>query len=165
MASCNAEEKKRAAEEEAKERRLTALREKELDFEGGLPAIVYKTRQDYSKNVAVMLSADKSYVQGFPQPASLFASSLPTYPTSLSGGYMLDHVGITPTVAFLDLTYLDYSRLPQAPDLDQLKARIIDQDPLTEMYDCGNRFQYQDLEADLNTMIENGLLSKCRKIK
>lgn len=165
LPSCDTDQKRREAEEAAKQRTLSELQSRELDFEGGMPAIVYKTKGDYNRNVAVMLSEDKTFVEGYPQPKHLFASSLPTYPTELSEGYLLDNQGITPKVAFLDLTYSEYSQLPEAPSQSEMMKRIIDRDPLVEMYDCGNRFQFGDAQKELNALIENDLLSKCRKIK
>lgn len=141
------------------------LQNRELDFSGGMPALVYKTKADYNRKVAVMLSEDNSFVQGYPQPEDLFASSLPTYPVELSEGYLLDNQGITPRVAFLNLTYSEYSQLPEAPSQQEMMAMIIDRDPLVEVYDCGNRFQFGDAQKELNDLIENNLLSKCRKIK
>ncbi|CAN5740866.1 hypothetical protein BH24BAC1_BH24BAC1_33290 [soil metagenome] len=163
--SCNADQKRKEAEEAAKQEARLKLQNRELDFSGGMPALVYKTKADYNRKVAVMLSEDNSFVQGYPQPKDLFASSLPTYPTELSGGYLLDHQGITPKVAFLQITYSEYSQLPEAPSQNELMAMIIDRDPLVEVYDCGNRFQFRDAKAELNALIENDLLSKCRKIK
>lgn len=165
LISCDTEQKRREAEEEAKEQALVKLQKRELDFSGGMPALVYKTKADYNRNVAVMLSEDDSFVQGYPQPKDLFASSLPTYPTELSEGYLLDNQGITPKVAFLNITYSEYSQLPEAPSQQEMMAMIIDRDPLVEVYDCGNRFQFGDAQKELTALIENNLLSKCRKIK
>jgi hypothetical protein len=131
----------------------------------GPPTILYKSRKDYRQQVPVLLSADKAEIVSYPHPADVFWKGSLAYPTRLKNGYLLDNRGINQHVAFLSLTYAEYSQLPRAPSLSQLREMIIDQDPITEMWECGNRNQYTDEVKELNALIESNSLSRCRKLK
>ena len=87
------------------------------------------------------------------------------YPTPLEQGYLLDNRGIGKNVTFLNITYLDYSNLPQAPSLQDLYKMIIDKDPLVQMSNCGNRQKYGNVVSEMNRLIKDIKLSKCQKIK
>lgn len=139
--------------------------EKKLDFSPGPPAIVYRTRGDYRRNVAVTLSADKSKIVSYPGINDVFYNGLLAYPYNLRGDYLLDNRGIDTNVAFLDLTYEDYSKLQTAPKPEELYKLIIDKSPIVEMCNCGNRQQFRNDIAELNQMIEDSTLTKCKKMK
>jgi hypothetical protein len=134
------------------------------DFDGP-PTIIYKTKKDYSKNVPVMLSSDKSRIVSYPAVSDIGANGNYTYPDILIKNYLLDNRGIGPDVAFLSLTYEEYGRLKEIPPLAELYKMIIDKDPLTEMYNCGNRQQYAKGVEDFNKIIKSGSLQNCRKLR
>jgi len=121
----------------------------------GPHAIVYKTVNDYSQNVAVTLSADKSEIVSYPHPSDVFTNAKLALPTSLADGYLLDNRGINPNVAFLKYTYQEYSLFTEAPPLKILYNSIIDKNPLTEIWDCGLRSSFSDIEKQLNELIKN----------
>jgi len=138
---------------------------KKLDFSPGLPTIVYRTRGDYRRNVAVTLSADKSKIVSFPGVNDVFYNGLLAYPYNLRGDYLLDNRGIDTNVAFLKLTYEDYSKLQNPPKPEELYELIIDKSPIVEMCNCGNRQQFRNDISELNQMIEDSTLTKCKKMK
>ncbi len=135
-----------------------------MDFSGP-PTIVYKTKANYNNKVPVTLSDDKSRIVSYPAPKDVFYNGSLAYPSPLEQGYLLDNRGIGKNVAFLSLTYEEYSNLSQVPTLQDLYAMIIDKDPLTQMCNCGNRNKYNDVAADMNRLIKDNKLGVCSKIK
>lgn len=119
------------------------------------PALVYKTRADYTQLVPVLLSEDKTEIVSYPHPSDV--SSRPV-PTQLADGYLLDNRGIGKNVAFLKLTYDEYSKLGEVPKLTELYDLIIDKDPLTELCNCGNKKAIKNPEEELNELIKAGKL-------
>lgn len=119
-------------------------------------AIVYKTTQDYSQNVPVILSADKKSIASFPAPTDIYYKGVLAYPTKLADGYLLDNRGITENVAFTSYTYEEYSRLKSAPTETELMNKIIDKNPLLEIVNCGTRAAYKNEIEDLNKVIKGG---------
>ena len=138
-----------------------------LPSEGALPVvIIYKTTNDYSKNVPVILSDDKTQIVSYPHPSDLILGDNFAYPSKLHKGYLLDNRGIGKNVAFLRFTYEEYAKLQIVPTLKQLYENIIDKNPLIEMWNCGTKINYHDLEKQLNELIdENLLIEKCKQIK
>ena len=127
------------------------------------PAIVYKTRKDYSKQVFITLSADKKSVTSYPAPRDITAVS---HPTPLKNGYYLDNRGIGPNVAYLNITLEEYAALAKAPSEAELLKMVIDDNPLTELCDCGSRYSLKNPEEKLNKIISFGKLKKeCKVIK
>ena len=129
------------------------------------PCIIYKTRADYSGNVPVMLSPDKSRIVSYPDKKDIYYKGKLAYPTALKDGYLLDNRGIGPDAAFLKLTYEAYRDLDKTPSSDELLKLILDNDPVTEMYQCGYRSQYTDPEKELNEIITSGKLGNCKRLK
>ena len=64
-----------------------------------------------------------------------------------------------------DYSYTEYTRLASTPSATDLMKQIIAKDPLIEMYQCGQRSQYADIEKELNELITSGKLSGCKKLK
>jgi hypothetical protein len=126
----------------------------------GPPTIVYKMKKDYSQNVPVILSDDKKTIVSYPAVEDVMLNGKYPVPTLLKDGYYLDNRGIGPNVAFIKFTYQEYSKLTVTPTVEELLAVIIDKDPILEMYDCGNRLRFTDIETELNQLIESGDLSK-----
>jgi hypothetical protein len=126
------------------------------------PTIVYKTRNDYSQNVPVGYG-DKR-IKSFPAPTDLYTNGKLALPTALQGGYWLDNRGISPEVAFLSYTYSEYSQLPTVPN--DLYQKLLDTDPITEMWDCGPRHTFADHAKEVNQIIKDGeLKSRCRQLR
>ncbi len=129
------------------------------------PCIVYKTRSDYNKLVPVILSPDKTTIVSYPDIKDVFYKGKLAYPTELAGGYLLDNRGIGPDVAFLNYTYDEYSRMFKTPVGGELWKRMLDKDPLLEMYQCGNRTQYKEIEKELNDLIISGKIKDYKRLK
>lgn len=125
--------------------------------------IIYKTKKDYSKQVPVLMDKDKNEIISYPAPTDLKNGGDYALPTLLSKGYLLDNRGIGPDVAFLDLTYEQYSLLKEAPDKKYLMSKIIERNPLTEMWDCGIRTETKPDLQKLNELIINNF-PDCKKI-
>ena len=124
------------------------------------PTIIYKTTQNYDKNVAIYLSEDKKTITGYPATSDVSAGS---YPTPLKKGYLLDNRGIGKNIAFISLTYEEYAALKKTPSTAELESMIIDKNPIKEMYYCGNRGQYSDI-SELNKLIDNKFKG-CQRVK
>jgi hypothetical protein len=135
-------------------------------FTAGPQALIYKTNKDYSKLVPILLSEDKSEIVSYPHPSDLKPEVEYPLPTFLNNGYLLDNRGITKNVAFLKLTYKQYSELKEVPTLKELYGYIMDKDPLIELCDCGNKTIFLDIEKQLNSIIDkNKLRITCKIIK
>ena len=80
-------------------------------------------------------------------------------------GFLLDNRGINTNTAFLSLTYEDYSKLKEVPKLTELFAMIIDKEPFTELYNCGNRYNFKDEITELNEIIKSDKLNEYKKLK
>ena len=127
------------------------------------PVVIYKTRGDYSNLVPVLLNADRTRIVSFPEPGDLMWEGNLMKPIQLNNGFWLDNRGIDEHVAFLNMTYKEYSKLKHPPHLVELMLRIRDREPLAEMYRCGLRSEYTDLIYELNVLIDRGL-SNCEKV-
>jgi hypothetical protein len=135
-------------------------------FTVGPATIVYKTSADYDKLVPVLLSDDKTQVISYPDPKDIRVGSGYPWPTHLSNGYLLDNRGISKNVAFLKLTYEEYSNWTDTPSLKEIYDLIIDKNPLIEMCDCGNKNEYSEIKTQLNQIIDNKMLrTKCKILK
>lgn len=128
----------------------------------GPQTIIYKTRGDYRKLVPVTLSDDKSKIISYPHPGDVYYKDQLATPVELKGGYLLDNMGINSNVAFLGISYDEYSKLQEAPAVDELLRMITDKEPLTEIYNCGNRYTFKNEVSDLNKLIESNGLKNCK---
>ncbi len=125
--------------------------------EQALPhAIVYKMKKDYSKNVPVTLSDDKSKIVSYPDISDVYRNGELAYPTKLVDGYWLDNRGINKNVAFLSYTYKEYAALKETPSKSDLFLKIIDNDPLIDIVDCGQRGNLNNEVEELNALIKQG---------
>ncbi|MCD4698374.1 MAG: hypothetical protein K8S16_19275 [Bacteroidales bacterium] len=131
----------------------------------GPAVIIYKTSGKYYNKVPVGMSEDKKAIVNFPGPKDIYYKGEFAFPTMLENGYLLDNRGIDENSAFLDITYEEYSKLKKAPSPGELFTKILDNDPFTEMYYCGSRFDYTNLEAELNEMISDGGLVAMKRLK
>jgi len=133
-----------------------------LNFKDGPSTIIYKTKKDYNNLVPVILSEDKSKIVSYPHPSDVITNGKYAYPTELDNGYLLDNRGINKNVAFINMTYEEYSKLETAPLLEKLYSMIVDNAPLVEIYNCGNRYTFKNEVSDLNTLINNNELTRCK---
>ena len=131
----------------------------------GPQAIVYKTKADYYNNVPVTLSEDKSEIVSYPGIKDVYFKGQLAYPTKLNDGYLLDNRGIDSNVAFLKYTYEQYSTLENTPSSEELFNNILDKDPISEMYNCGSKFDFKDIVNELNEDIDNHKLGSFQKLK
>lgn len=125
---------------------------------------IYKTRGDYSLLIPIDLSADKKSIVSYPDIRDVFTNGKLAIPTKLDDGFLLDNRGISINVAFLKLTYQQYAALPSTPSPNSLFNLILDNDPLTVLYDCGLKSGYKNLAGELNNMIKNKDFSKFKKL-
>jgi hypothetical protein len=121
---------------------------------------VYRTKNDYSRNVCVELSADKSRVTGFSAP-----STRTKEPLKLANGYLLyGSCGVNS--GFVSLLMEDYTKPIGA---DSLYKLLIDKDPFIDFYECANNSLYTDTGVDtvkINQIIKKNELNKYfRKLK
>lgn len=128
------------------------------------PVIIYQTRADYRMHVPVILSEDRKSLLSYPAPGDVYYQGELAYPLELENGYLLDRRGIGPGVAFLKYTYYEYSRLDKTPSQAELMSLILDSDPLTVMYHCGQRHEYKDLVNELNELIRSGKVANYKRL-
>lgn len=157
--SCSNSKVNKTGQSEPKDEQST------VKSKAGPKVIIYKTSADYSNNVPVTLSEDKSKIVAYAGIKDIFYKGEFAYPTKLNNGYLLDNRGIDQNVAFLNYTYEQYSKLEATPTSDELLANILNNDPITEMYNCGSRYDYKDLDAELNKAIDENDLSSFQKLK
>ena len=121
---------------------------------------IYKMKKDYSHQVPVMMDQSRSRIVSYPHPTDLLWGDELRLPTLLEQDYWLDNKGIGPNVAFLTYTYEEYSKLPEAPSIEDLMANIVEKYPLLEIRACGRRADYKDIVSELNEKISEGFLQK-----
>jgi hypothetical protein len=128
------------------------------------PAIIYKTKTDYFDKVPVILSDDKTRIVSFPDPRDLRINGEFAYPSKLMDGYLLDNRGIGPNAAFLRFSYEEYCTMDNIPTAERLFNYISEKNPFTEMYQCGNRGNYDEIVAELNLIILAGKIKDCKNL-
>lgn len=129
------------------------------------PTIVYKTKADYFNNVPVILSADKQTIVAYPDPKDLTIDNKLCLPTPLEQGYLLDNRGINSNVGFLKISYQEYSSLASPPSINELKTLLLDADPLIELYDLGPKYNYKNMEMEINQIITRNQLTNYKRLK
>ena len=140
------------------------LVEKPVDFSASPFAIIYKTKKDYDNKVPVLLNDEKNKIVSYPAIKDIFFNGKLALPDKLSDGFLLDNRGIYRNVAFLNITYEEYSKMTKELSLVEMMKLIIDKDPISEMYNCGSRYQYKNIVLELNKFIEAKQLNKFKKI-
>ena len=125
--------------------------------------LVYKTKKDYTKYVAVELSADKKSVTSYPAPTDMAAAGK-LKSVKLHKGYLLSRSGVSVNTAYLNITTEAYGKLKEVPTQEALLKMVKDKSPVTELCDCGKRNEMT--EQQINDLIDKDKLqTKCRKIK
>lgn len=140
----------------------------ERTFHSGFPAphvIVYKTKGNYNLLVPVLLAKNKKQLISYPDVSDIRNLPELPLPDTLLDGYLLDKRGIDASVAFLDITYHDYAKLRETPEPDKLLMMVTDNDPLTEMYDCGPWKSGTDRKSFANELIRKGYLGHQKRLK
>lgn len=142
----------------------------EISFGGSAipspPVLVYKTKKDYNNRVPVLLNDNKTQIVSYPDPKDIKVGGNFLLPTSLQNGYLLDNKGIGKNVAFLKYTYEEYAKLKSLPTLQELYDNILDESPLLELCDCGNKSKYADIKKELNEYISKDILrTECATLK
>lgn len=127
--------------------------------------ILYKTKHDYNKNVAILLSDDKSMIVSYPHPNDVIVNGRLCEPIIIENGYLLDCRGINQNVAFLSVHYEEYSKLKEPLSLDDMKKKIIDSNPVLEMYDCGRKTDFRDVIKELNACVKQNDLKRFKRLK
>jgi len=119
--------------------------------------VVYKTNKNYYRQVAVTLNTDKTRVISYPDPSDI--RSFRPYPIRLKSQYLLDQRGIDSNVAFLKLSYRQYSKLKVAPEPNFILSNLIlDNDPILEFHIIEKYPPNSDVKQLLNQRIVNGVL-------
>jgi hypothetical protein len=130
------------------------------------PVLVYKTKRNYNNLVPILLSDDGKTIISYPHPKDLIVGSGYPLPTILNDGYLIDNRGIGRNVAFLSITYEEYSKLENVPNIEELYKLIIDKQPLLELCNCGTKTNFKNIEKEINYMISNNKLKTiCKLIK
>ena len=145
-------------------KKTETMKPNQENFLTGPKVIIYKTNKDYSNLVPIILSNDKKSIESYPDIKDVYFNGTLAYPTRLHKGYWLDNRGISVNVAFINQTYEAYSKLPKTPKPEELMTMIVDYQPLIEMYSCGSRSSYQDIEQELNKKIDAEDFSTFRKL-
>lgn len=121
---------------------------------------VYKTKNDYSNNVALELSEDKSKITSFPGPSDIKFK----WPLKLHQDFYLGGAFGGVNTGYLSLTKTEYSQYEISPGPDSLYKLLIDKDPFLEFYeyiDRHNVFANDGIDTvKLNQLIDNGELEK-----
>lgn len=132
----------------------------------GPRALVYKTTNDYSNYVPVTLDDSGKTITSYPDPSDISAVGIENKkPLPLRSGYLLDNHGIHANIAYLDLTWKEYSQM-KITDPSLLQSHIKDRKPIKEMCDCGLKTEMPDLELKLNRLIKDkSLRTTCTTLK
>lgn len=128
------------------------------------PFVIYKTKADYNNLVPVMLNNDKTQIVSYPAPSDVYHNGELAVPIELLNGYLLDNRGISKNVAFTSYTYSEYSKLDSIPSVSELFERIVDNDPLRELYDCRSQIKIKSDIDKIEKMIKRGF-KNCERIK
>ena len=126
--------------------------------------VVYKTTHDYSHLVPVIMNAEKTRIISYPAPGDIFLDGKLALPVNLKNDYLLDNRGINENVVFTNYTYEVYSKLKEAPTLEEFQANIVDKYPLKEMVLCGKRNNFKNIVLELNSLIDKGF-PNCKRIE
>lgn len=128
------------------------------------PFVIYKTKTEYNNLVPVTLNNEKTTITSYPAPSDLFKNGELTLPTPLPNGYLIDNRGIGLNTAFTSFTYEEYSKLRQAPCIEELMNNIIDNDPIVELYDCREHLSIRNDIKKINKLVKNNIKT-CKKLK
>ena len=127
------------------------------------PLVIYKTTGDYNNYVPVTMNIARTEIVSYPAPPDVFFEGKLAYPTPLKNGYLLDNRGINENTVFLKFTYEEYSKLKQAPSIQEMNQNILEKYPLMELIYCD---QFSNSTIDINSI--NALIDSdfknCKRI-
>lgn len=127
--------------------------------------IIYKTNKDYSQQLPVGMNAARTEVQSYPSVSDIILGDSLRLPIGLGQGYWLDHQGIGPDHVFSHIRYDEYKSGLVSVRFKEILERLEDKHPITEMYECGDRNQYDQMIKSMQNLVREGALkSKCRQI-
>ncbi len=119
---------------------------------------VYKTKVDYSENVTVELSKDRTRIASFYGPSDVNLR----WPEKLADGYYLNGtMGVNS--AILSITNKEYMKEELPFSIDSMFSLMIDEDPFLEFYQYrGNEFSIQGGfdTVRINTLIKEDQLTQ-----
>lgn len=126
--------------------------------------IVYKTIGDFNNLVPITMNENRTEILSYPAPTDLVVNGKVTIPTQLKNGYLLDNRGVNTNTVFLKYTYEKYSKLENAPNLEEMMQNIAEKYPLSELINCGPRSQFKDEVKEINSLIDKDF-PNCKKVE
>lgn len=126
--------------------------------------IVYKTIGDFNNLVPITMNENRTEILSYPAPTDLVVNGKVTIPTQLKNGYLLDNRGVNINTVFLKYTYEKYSKLENAPNLEEMMQNIAEKYPLSELINCGPRSQFKDEVKEINSLIDKDF-PNCKKVE
>jgi hypothetical protein len=105
--------------------------------------------------VPVILSSDKKQIIGYPHPIDVINDSSYNYPTSLFNGYWIDNIGITVNTGFINISLEDYSKMNEPPSVGEMMAKLVDEAPFLEIWNCGYGSEMNIGDLNMNILTEN----------
>lgn len=127
------------------------------------PLIVYKTTKDYTKNIPITLNDTKDQITSYPAITDITKNCEFKVPTPLDKGFLLDNFGLSANSVYTSYTFEEYAKLEKEPTIQELMNRIIDDQPIIEMYNCGKRSEFETTK-EVNYFIKHKL-KKASKLK
>ena len=120
------------------------------------PAIVYKTKSDYTNNLTIQLSKDGKTVTAYPGKQDVLKQK----PLPLENGYLFKRM-LGDVV--LSLTLDEYANSSKNYSNQDFINLIIDRNPYLEKYECCECTKGDT--AAINNLIRKNLLKNCETLK
>ena len=120
------------------------------------PVIIYKVDSDYIDNLIVQTSEDGKSITAFPGQSDAAKQK----PLKLAGGYYLKRMTGD---SYLSISIDDYAEAKRDFSAGDLEKLILDEDPVTELYDCSDCLSSDT--AAVNRFILEGKLSTCTSLR
>lgn len=83
------------------------------------------------------------------------------FPIALINGHWMDNIGVGINTAYLGMSLKEYLQLKEPSSLAEMMVMLVDANPFTEMWNCGNRGSVS--VDELNIDIKNNKLIKTYK--
>ena len=120
------------------------------------PAVVYKTKSDYTNNLTIQLSKDGKTVTAYPGKQDVLKQK----PLPLENGYLFKRM-LGDVV--LSLTLDEYANSSKNYSNQDFINLIIDRNPYLEKYECCECTKGDT--AAINNLIRKNLLKNCETLK
>ena len=108
------------------------------------------------------MNKERTKIVGFPAPSDLIINDELQTPIALDNGFYYDRRGVSINTVFLNMTYVDYSKLTKAPSVKEMLKMIKDTNPIAELYYCYGLKQNSTTE-EMNALIKAGF-PECKKV-